>query len=149
MKKIILLSIIIYSTSIFSQEKKEKGVSEFIKFKIQCEHIGKAIIDKNAVTDIYNWYEGIDEKNSLSNLKQLKSDINNSELEVTYLLTLLNRSSEDPIVYMIHFYDDQSKIEFGRLFIRFKDKNNNLVDDIRVANKATIEGVEENPIIKH
>ena len=144
MKYITFIITLFLSLNIFSQERKKIDEPEYKKFVQQAEYIGKTIVDKNIITDVNNWYEGIDKENVLSDIQQLERDINNSELDVTYSLSTLNKN---PLIYTLRFYNEPSKTEFGILFIRFKNRENNIVDDIRLADKTTMEGVEEEPII--
>jgi len=138
MRNTLLILILFISTNIFAQEKKEILKPELEKYVLQCENIGRILIDKNESTDLTNWYEGIDTEKAISEIKQLESDIDNSELKATYYLTMMN---ENPLIYSYHFYNKETKTEFGQLFIRFKDRENNLVDDIKVVSKKQMEEI--------
>jgi hypothetical protein len=138
MRNTLLILILFISTNIFAQEKNEILKPELEKYVLQCENIGRILIDKNESTDLTNWYEGIDTEKAISEIKQLESDIDNSELKATYYLTMMN---ENPLIYSYHFYNKETKTEFGQLFIRFKDRENNLVDDIKVVSKKQMEEI--------
>ncbi len=134
----ILLFTIIISANVFAQEQKRIFKKEFAIFSIQCEHIGKTIIDKNVTTDFENWYEGQEKEKGLAAIQQLENDINQSHLEVTYHLVLLN---ENPLIYTYNFYNEKTKSEFGQLFIKFTNRDNILVDDIKFTSKAKMEEI--------
>ena len=136
MKKVSLITFLIISINIFSQEKKELFNSEFSKFIIQCNNIGKTIIEKNKATELKSWYEGINSEKVNLEIKKLESDINNSELDVTYYLVMLRK---EPLIYSFHFYNKETKTEFGTVLISFKNRENNLVDSIKIENKEELE----------
>ncbi|TXD80806.1 hypothetical protein ESY86_19920 [Subsaximicrobium wynnwilliamsii] len=140
MKKIALTFIFLISINVFSQEEKRIFNSEFEKFVLQCETIGRTITNKDIETEFSNWYEGIDSEKLNLEVKQLESDIKNSELEVTYSLIMM---SENPLIYSFHFYNEITKTEYGQLFIRFADRENNLVDDIKVVSKTQLEEINK------
>jgi hypothetical protein len=138
MRNITLILIFLTSTNIFAQEKKEIFKPELEKYVLQCENIGRTITDKNILSDLNKWYDGTDKENAISEIKKLESNIDKSELDATYYLTMMN---ENPLIYSYHFYNKETKTEFGQLFIRFKDRENNLVDDIKFVSKAQMEEI--------
>lgn len=141
MRKTATILTLLISLTIFSQEKTifDSDLKEFV---LQCENIGRTITDKNITTNLTEWYGGFDEEKVESFIKQLESDINNSELDVTYYLVMLNKN---PLIYSFHFFNKETKEEFGQLFIYFKDKENNLVDDIKFVSKSKMEMLDEEP----
>ncbi|WP_028873631.1 hypothetical protein [Psychroserpens burtonensis] len=140
MKKITLTLLFLISINIYSQEQQKIFKPEFEKFVIQCETIGRTIINKNVATELSSWYEGSDIEKVNSNINQLESDIDNSVLDATYYLVMMN---ENPLIYSFHFYNEETKTEFGQLFIQFMDRENNLVDNIRFASKTEMKKVSE------
>ena len=138
MRNTLLILILLTSINIFAQEKKEIFKPELEKYVLQCENIGRILIDKTISKDLNKWYEGTDKETVISEIKQLETDIDNSELKATYYLTMMN---ENPLIYSYHFYHKETKTEFGQLFIRFKDRENNLVDDIKVVSKKQMEEI--------
>lgn len=120
---------------------------EFQSFVLQCNNIGQKIIDKDESVKLDDWYEGIDAEKIKSEIRKLESDIDKSDLEVTYYLVMMN---EEPLIYSFHFYNKETKTEFGQLLIRFKNRKNNLVDDIKVIDKEQMELInkkaEEQPL---
>ncbi len=141
MRKTSTILILLISLNIFSQEKRIFS-SEFKEFVLQCENIGSTITDKSIATNLTEWYDGVDKEIAESAIKQLESDINRSKLNVTYYLTILN---ENPLIYSFHFFNKETKEEFGQLFIYFKDKENNLVDDLKFVSKAKMEMLDSKP----
>jgi hypothetical protein len=147
MKKIALITLFLTSTYVLAQKDKRIFQPEFQSFVLQCNNIGQTIIDKNESVELNNWYEGIDAEKIKTEIQKLESDIDKSDLEATYYLVMMN---EEPLIYSFHFYNKETKVEFGQLFIRFKNRENNLVDDIKVINKEQMElinkEVEEQPL---
>ena len=47
--------------------------------------------------------------------------------------------NDKPLIYSFHFFNKETKEEFGQLFIYFKDKENNLVDDLKFVSKTKME----------
>ena len=141
MRKTATILTLLISLNIFSQEKTILD-SDLKEFVLQCENIGRTITAKNIATNLTEWYDGIDKEKAESFIKQLESDINNSELDVTYYLVMLN---ENPLIYSFHFFNKETKEEFGQLFIYFKDKENDLVDDLKFVSKANMEMLDEEP----
>lgn len=139
MKNISITLIFLISISIFSQEKKKIFNPELKKYVLQCEYIGRTIIDKNVSSDLDKWYDGIDKEKAILKIKQLESDINNSKLDVTYHLIMMN---ESPLIYTYHFYNKETKTKFGQLFIQFKDRENDLVDYVKLVTKSRMEEID-------
>ena len=90
MKKIALITVFLVSINSFSQEKRKMFQSEFAPYTIQCEKIGRLLIDKTAESNLTEWFEGNDLDKFKSELSEFESDIDKSELEVTYYLSLMN-----------------------------------------------------------
>ncbi|WP_298321422.1 hypothetical protein [uncultured Aquimarina sp.] len=139
MKKYIFLITAFTIIKVVSQEQKTIFQPEFAPFTIQCEKIGRAIVDKNSNSIVSEWYEGekLNEKTSL--ITQLESDIDASKLEVTYYLILIN---EEIPAYTFHFFNEKTKEEFGQLFLLFKNRDNVLIDDIKLVDKAGMEKIK-------
>lgn len=138
MNKITTLILLIISLNILSQEKKNTVSSNSDIFISQCNKIGQSIIKKNKTTKLKSWYEGTNLKQQQLAIKKLELDINTSDLDVTYYLTMMN---EKPLIYNFHFYNRATKTEFGNLLIKFKDRKNNLVDDIQVISKNQLKKI--------
>jgi len=129
MKNTILILLFLTSINVFTQEK-----SIYEKYKIQCEDIGRTIIDKNISTDLTEWYEGHSDTMLLWQIRQIERDIDNSKLDVTYSLTRISRypKATDPYEYRLRFYNKETETQFGKISIKFFDRKNNLVDKIWV-----------------
>ena len=147
MKKFVLITLFLTSISVFAQKDKEILEAEFHPFVLQCNNIGQTIIDKNQSVKLEDWYEGIDVEKINTEIQKLESDIDKSDLEATYYLVMIN---EQPLIYSFHFYNKETKTEFGQLLIRFKNRENTLVDDIKVMDKEQMELInkeaEEKPL---
>ncbi|WP_091407411.1 hypothetical protein [Aquimarina amphilecti] len=139
MKRYISLIAILTIVSAFSQEKKTIFQPEFASFTIQCEKIGRTIVDKNSISDVTEWYEGEKLQETISKISKLESDINASPLKVTYYLVLIN---EERPVYTFHFFNKETKEEFGQLFLLFKNRDNVLIDEIRLVDKTGLEKIK-------
>jgi len=139
MKNIILITIVLISTNSFAQEKRKMFQAEFASFTIQCEKIGRLLIDKTIASDLSEWYEGSDLEKLKSEIADFESEIDGSDLEVTYYLSLMN---EKPLIYTFDFRNAESGTPFGQIFIRFKNDDNTLVDDLRIVTKSKIEEIE-------
>ncbi|WP_299685704.1 hypothetical protein [uncultured Dokdonia sp.] len=135
-KRILFVISLCISINLFAQEERKIFSDEFKKFVLQCETIGNVLIDKNKEAKISDWYEGEETELIASYLKQLEADIDASTLEVTYYLVMLK---ENPLVYSFHFFNKETKEEFGQLFINFQTGDNILVDDLHYVSKAKIE----------
>lgn len=146
MRKIIGIIIFLTSVNIYTQEKKKIFNTEYKTYVIQCENIGSTIINKNVSLEIDNWYEGNDKEKVVQDLKQLEYEIDISELDVTYYLMLMNKK---PLIYTYHFYNKETKAEFGQLFIQFKDRENNLVDYVRLVNSEKLKEIETQADLKN
>ncbi len=140
MKNNILIIILLIGGNIFSQEERKLFQSEFAPYTFQCEKIGRLLIDKTIESNLMDWYEGKDLRRIKSEIEKLESDVDKSDLEVTYYLVMMN---EQPLIYTFHFYNEETKTEFGRLFIRFNNRDNNLVDDIKVIDKKQLESINK------
>ena len=110
--------------------------SELKEFVIQCENIGRTITNKSKASEFDKWFEGDNKVKAESCVRELESDINNSELDVTYYLVMIN---DKPLIYSFYFFNKETKEEFGQLFIYFKDKENNIVDDLKFVSKTKME----------
>ncbi len=139
MKKIVLFTIVLISMNSFAQEKRKMFQAEFTSFTIQCEKIGRLLIDKTIASDLSEWYEGSDLEKLKSEIAAFESEIDGSDLEVTYYLSLMN---EKPLIYTFDFRNAESGTPFGQIFIRFKNDDNTLVDDLRIVTKSKIEEIE-------
>ncbi|WP_159090920.1 hypothetical protein [Aquimarina aquimarini] len=139
MKKHILLITILVTGGVLSQEKKTIFQPEFAPYTIQCEKIGRTIANKNSSSDVSEWYEGEKLQETISQISKLESDIDTSELEVTYYLVLIN---EEPPTYSFHFFNKETKEEFGQLSLLFKNRDNTLIDEIRLVDKAGLEKIK-------
>ncbi len=141
MKKLAITLAFLISLNVFSQEKKIFS-TELNEFVLQCENIGRTIIDKNKATDLTEWYAGRDNEITERNIKQLESDIDNSILDVTYHLTMIY---ENPRLYRLHFYSQETNEEFGQLYLSFRDTRHNLVGDLKFLSKEKMEMIDLKP----
>ena len=133
MKKYLLIITVLTVIKVVSQEQKTLFQPEFTPFTIQCEKIGRTIADKNTNSIVSEWYEGEKLNEKISLISQLESDIDASELDVTYYLVLIN---EKVPAYSFHFFNKETKEEFGQLFLLFKNRDNVLIDEIKLVDKA-------------
>ncbi|WP_299365415.1 hypothetical protein [Winogradskyella sp.] len=113
--------------------------SEFAPYTIQCEKIGRLLIDKTAGSNLTEWFEGNDLDKYKSELSEFESDIDKSELEVTYYLSLM---SENPLIYAFDFRNAETETPFGQIYIRFINRENILVDDIKIITKSKMDEIE-------
>ena len=139
MKNSILITIFLISLNSFSQEKRKMFQSEFELFTIQCEKIGRLLIDKTSESNIKEWFEGNDLDKFKSELAAFESEIDKSELDVTYYLSLMK---ENPLIYSFDFRNAETETPFGQVYIRFIDRQNILVDDIKIVTKSKMEDIE-------
>jgi hypothetical protein len=139
MKNILLIAILLISMVGTSQEKRKIFQEEFVPYTLQCEKIGRLLIDKTKVSNLTEWYEGNDLEKFKSELSEFESVIDNSELEVTYHLLLMN---ENPAIYSFNFSNIETKTTFGQIFIRFKNRENILVDDLKIITKSKMEEIK-------
>lgn len=144
MQKLSLTLALLISMTLISQEKKEFR-TELNEFVLQCENIGRSIIDTNKTTNLYKWYDGRSKELAETNIKQLESDIDNSILEVTYHLTMVYK---DPLLYRLNFYSKETRLELGQLYLSFRNNRDNLVDGIKLLSKENIELINLNPAEK-
>jgi hypothetical protein len=98
------------------------------------------MIDKNQSVKVDDWYEGMDVERIKPEIEKLELNIDKSDMEITYYLVMVR---EEPLIYSLGFYNTESKTEFGQLLIRFKDKENNLVDYIKVIGKKEMEMINK------
>ncbi|MEF3080111.1 hypothetical protein [Winogradskyella poriferorum] len=113
--------------------------SEFARFTIQCEKIGRLLIDKTAESNLTEWFEGDDLDKFKSELAEFESEIDKSELDVTYYLSLMN---ESPLIYRFDFRNAETRKSFGQIYIRFINRENILVDNINIVTKSKMEEIE-------
>ena len=113
--------------------------SEFAPYTTQCEKIGRLLIDKTAESNLTEWFEGNDLDKFKSELVEFESEIDKSELDVTYYLSLMN---ENPLIYTFDFRNAETEKPFGQIYIRFINRENILVDDIKVVTKSKMEEIE-------
>ena len=113
--------------------------SEFAPFTIQCEKIGRLLIDKTAESNLTEWFEGDDLDKFKSELAEFESEIDKSELDVTYYLSLMN---ESPLIYTFDFRNAETRKSFGQIYIRFINRENILVDNINIVTKSKMEEIE-------
>ncbi|MBN4070764.1 hypothetical protein JYT76_03700 [Olleya sp. AH-315-F22] len=113
--------------------------SELASYTIQCEKIGRLLIDKTTESNLTEWFEGNDSEKLASELLKFESEIDESELNVTYYLSLM---SENPLVYSFDFRNAETKKPFGQIYIRFINRDNILVDDINLVTKSKMEEIE-------
>ncbi len=52
---------------------------------------------------------------------------------------------ENPLLYRLNFYNKETEMEFGQLYISFRDKRNNLVDGLKFLSKEKIEMIDLKP----
>ncbi len=139
MKNKFLIVTFLISVTIYSQEKKKLFQAEFAPFTIQCEKIGRLLIDKTIESKLSDWYEGIEPEEINLELIKFESEIDKSELDITYYLILM---SENPLFYSFDFHNEQTKEQFGQLFVRFKDRENTLVDRVQFISKSKMDEIE-------
>ena len=137
----LLLSIFITS-AMFSQDNTKLLNPDLDKFIMRCQSLGESLTNKSIKTDLDTWYEGHDKQRALQHVNRLESDIDQSNLKVTYYLILMN---ENPWIYTFHFYNEETKAQFGQLFINFTDKDNDLVDYIAFVSKEKLAEIDNMP----
>ncbi|MBJ7883083.1 hypothetical protein [Gelidibacter salicanalis] len=144
MKNKILTLILIISINSFSQENKKLFQSEFAPFTIQCEKIGRIITDKTTESNLSDWYEGTDSDELVTELIAFESEIDKSDLKITYYLTLIN---ESPLIYIFDFANEETKKSFGQLYIRFINRDNILSDNLKFVTKKEMEEIKTELLI--
>lgn len=137
---IILLVSLFFVCFSFSQDTKKLFTEDLKVFTLRCQAIGDEITDKNKTTHTKQWFEGVDKTSVAKDILQLENDIDHSKLDVTYHLILM---AEHPWVYTFHFYNEATKTEFGQLFIRFNDKDNDLVDYLAFVSKEKLQEIDD------
>ena len=136
MKPPVLIFSFFASLYAFAQEQVNLEESKLENYVLQCDNIAKSLMDKETKTNVIDWYEGAGKEIAEFAIQQLESDIDKSSQEISHYLMVL---SIDPLIFSLHFYYDETEAEFGHMFIFFKDKNNNLVDDLQFVSKAYYE----------
>ena len=141
MQKFVLVSFLFVAIGSFAQNDTKVLNEELAPFVVQCNEIGNAIINKAEATTLADWYEGPDADRLTAELRAFEAFIDNSKLEVTYYLQVL---SDNPLIYSFHFANNETKTEFGQMFIHFKDQANLMVDDLKLLNKEQMELIDKN-----
>ncbi len=114
--------------------------SEFAPFTLQCEKIGRHLIDKQKSYKLKEWYEGQKLDSLTITMQKFELEIDNSDLEVNYYLSLL---SPKPIVYSFDLRNPETAESFGQIYIRFTDTDNILVDNLMIVQKSKMEEIEK------
>ena len=139
MRKIFFITLTLLSLQSIAQEKAIMFTSELAPFTIQCEYIGRSMLDKNEATDLSKWYEGSNLEKLTASIREIERDINQSNLEITYRLSLIRKNSP---IYLFHFHAKDAAIEFGQVFIYFEDDGNTMVDDYKLLTKIQFEKID-------
>ena len=113
--------------------------AEFASYTIQCEKIGRILTDKTTASNLSEWYEGTDSEKFISELIAFESEIDKSDLKVTYYLTLIN---DKPLIYIFDFANEETEKSFGQLYVRFINRENILSDNIKFVTKLEMEEIK-------
>lgn len=125
-----LVSLFLLACLFVNSQTEELKLENYV---LQCDVLAKSLVNKEIPTDITSWYEGDGKELAMRSIKQLENTIDKSPTEISHYLMALNL---DPLIFSLHFYETESKAEFGHMFIFFLDQENYLVDDIQFVSKA-------------
>lgn len=125
-----LLTLMLLVCSFSYSQKEDIKLENYVA---QCDELAKSLIDKETPTDITSWYEGAGKELAKRSIEQLEKTIDKAPSEISHYLMAL---SLNPLIFSLHFYETDSKAEFGHMFIFFSDQENYLVDDIQFVSKA-------------
>ena len=129
MKPTVLTLFLLVCFFVYGQ-KEEIKLENYV---LQCDALAKSLIDKETLTDITSWYEGNGKELAKRSIEELENTIDKAPVEISHYLMAL---SLDPLIFSLHFYETESKAEFGHMFIFFSDQENYLVDDIQFVSKS-------------
>lgn len=129
MKPTILALMLLVCSFSYAQNEEIK-LENYVS---QCDALAKSLINQELTTDISSWYEGAGKELAQRTIQQLEHTIDTAPVEISHYLMVL---STNPIIFSLHFYETESKAEFGHMFIFFTDQENYLVDDIQFVSKA-------------
>lgn len=129
MKPTVLTLMLLVGLSSYGQ-KEEIKLEAFVS---HCDALANSLVDKERTTDMTFWYEGAEKELAQRIIQQLENSIDNAPEAISHYLMVLNTN---PLIFSLHFYETESKQEFGHMFIFFSDQSNNLIDDIQFVSKS-------------
>lgn len=138
MKKIVFA--LVFLTTVLHSQKKKIFNKKNAPYTLQCKRIGDLIIKKEPSLNISEWCENLALGKAEQYILHLQSEIKTVNDDITYDIILLKE--EAPIFYTINIYNKKTLEEFGQLFIAFKDRENNLVDNINYLSKTDLDKIE-------
>lgn len=136
----LFITLICFSTFSYSQEKT-MFQDDYKKFTIRCGLISNSIINKKEQSNFKDWFEGNDLKTKKKQFEKFEKYIDESKLDITYYLQLIDT---EELIYVVSFYDKNSNEDFGIIYFKFNDKENDKVDDLKCVDKSIIDQTKEN-----